>query len=79
MQLATGESFWPKCWNRGPVGGGCLCGPMQEYEALVRVDGCHPELWSDLAVCYVYLGMYEEARSALAKGVHAQPRATELL
>ena len=43
---------------------------VQEYEALVRIDGCHPDLWCDLAVCYVYLGMYEEAREAAAKGVH---------
>ena len=42
---------------------------VQEYEALVRVDGCHPDLWCDLAVCYVYLGMYKEARDAAAKGV----------
>lgn len=42
---------------------------VQEYEALVRTDGCHPDLWCDLAVCYVYLGMYEEARDAAAKGV----------
>lgn len=42
----------------------------QEYEALVLVDGCHPDLWCDLAVCYVYLGMYKEAHDAAAKGVH---------
>ena len=50
----------------------------QEYEALVRVDGCNPELWCDLAVCYVYLGMYEEARSAAAKGGLARADSTEL-
>jgi len=53
--------------------------PSQEYEALVRVDGCNPELWCDLAVCYVYLGMYEEARSAAAKGGLVRPGTTELL
>lgn len=44
----------------------------------MRVDGCNPELWCDLAVCYVYLGMYEEARSTAAKGGLVWPDTTEL-
>ncbi len=41
---------------------------VQEYERLTRREGCHPEVWVNLACCYFFLGMYQEAANAAEKG-----------
>jgi intraflagellar transport protein 56 len=40
----------------------------KEYEELTKQDGCHPDVWCNLAVCYFYLGMYRESQEAAMKG-----------
>ncbi|CAG2243618.1 DYF13 [Mytilus edulis] len=41
---------------------------MEEYSRLTKKDGCHPDLWTNLACCYFFLGMYPEADGAVQKG-----------
>lgn len=35
---------------------------------LSEEEGCHPDVWSNLACCYFMLGMYTEADNAIQKG-----------
>ncbi|XP_063444893.1 intraflagellar transport protein 56-like isoform X2 [Mytilus trossulus] len=42
---------------------------MEEYSRLTKKDGCHPDLWTNLACCYFFLGMYPEADGAVQKAV----------
>ncbi|KAF0289622.1 Intraflagellar transport protein 56 [Amphibalanus amphitrite] len=47
----------------------------QEYEQITKKEKkVKPELWLNLAVCYFYLGMYQEAKETAEKG----PKASNL-
>ncbi|XP_021348035.1 intraflagellar transport protein 56-like isoform X3 [Mizuhopecten yessoensis] len=37
---------------------------MEEYERMTKHDGCHPDVWINLACCYFFLGMYSESDKA---------------
>ncbi|KAJ8319242.1 hypothetical protein KUTeg_004333 [Tegillarca granosa] len=41
---------------------------MEEYERLTKKDSCHPDVWTNLACCYFFLGMYPEADEASQRG-----------
>ncbi|XP_061175421.1 uncharacterized protein LOC133184383 [Saccostrea echinata] len=41
---------------------------MEEFERMTKRDGCHPDVWTNLACCYFFLGMYPEADNACQKG-----------
>ena len=34
-----------------------------------KKDGCHPEVWTNLACTYFFLGMYKESDDAVRKGI----------
>ena len=40
----------------------------EEYLKLTQLPSCPPDTWTQLACCYFYLGMYEEAEAAAQKG-----------
>ncbi|XP_078574352.1 intraflagellar transport protein 56-like isoform X2 [Branchiostoma floridae x Branchiostoma japonicum] len=40
---------------------------MEEYQAMTKRDGCHPDVWVNLACCDFFLGMYKEADEAAQK------------
>ena len=40
----------------------------QEYQALSRLEGCHPDTWANLACCHFMLGQYAEADAATERG-----------
>jgi len=40
---------------------------MDEYEELTSKDGCHPDVFVNLACCYFMMGMYKEAEVILQK------------
>ena len=41
---------------------------LQEYERLTRKEGCNPDVWTNLACCYFFLGMYQESSNAAQNG-----------
>ncbi|XP_021344526.1 intraflagellar transport protein 56-like [Mizuhopecten yessoensis] len=41
---------------------------MEEYERMTKHDGCHPDVWINLACCYFFLGMYSESDKAAQRG-----------
>ncbi|XP_067936520.1 intraflagellar transport protein 56-like isoform X1 [Watersipora subatra] len=41
---------------------------MEEYEKLTKIDGCPPEVFTSLACCCFFLGMYREADAIATKG-----------
>ena len=41
----------------------------QEYERMTKRDTFHPEVWTYLACCYFFLGMYQDADEAAQKGM----------
>ncbi|KAK6169105.1 hypothetical protein SNE40_020221 [Patella caerulea] len=41
---------------------------MEEYVRLTQKKNCVPDMWSYLACCYFFLGMYPEAKTAVDKG-----------
>ena len=45
-----------------------ICFLSQEFERMTKRDGVHPDVWTNLACCYFFLGMYPEADEAAAKG-----------
>ncbi|XP_019631332.1 PREDICTED: intraflagellar transport protein 56-like isoform X2 [Branchiostoma belcheri] len=40
---------------------------MEEYQSMTKRDGCHPDVWVNLACCDFFLGMYKEADEAAQK------------
>jgi len=40
----------------------------QEYHRMTKKDGCHPDVWTNLACCYFFLGMYPDSDAACQKG-----------
>ncbi|KAK2151841.1 hypothetical protein LSH36_349g03056 [Paralvinella palmiformis] len=40
---------------------------MEEYERMTKRDTFHPEVWTYLACCYFFLGMYQDADEAAQK------------
>lgn len=51
---------------------------MEEYVALTKRSGCHPDVWIFLACCFFFLGMYKDADEA-AKKAPQSPLASRLL
>ena len=35
---------------------------------MTKKDGCHPDVWTNLACCYFFLGMYPDSDAACQKG-----------
>ncbi|CAH1243644.1 TTC26 [Branchiostoma lanceolatum] len=40
---------------------------MEEFQAMSKRDGCHPDVWVNLACCNFFLGMYKESDEAAQK------------
>ncbi|XP_066297833.1 intraflagellar transport protein 56-like isoform X2 [Branchiostoma lanceolatum] len=40
---------------------------MEEFQSMSKRDGCHPDVWVNLACCNFFLGMYKESDEAAQK------------
>ena len=46
----------------------CSFSFLKEYLALTKSEACHPDVWVNLACCYFFLGMYNDADNMAQKG-----------